>query len=133
MNKGNALRLALCEFRGVLFVINSKPFILQELLGRWSASRIELHDAEQKCLVRVRDFLRICEGERRHSIRGALLHEHRDDTKALFIGDFLVGRRERPKDLMVLYEDLGVEIIVVDGDVWVEDVEVVSVDQTDEL
>jgi len=34
---------------------------------------------------------------------------------------------------MMLYENLGVEVIVVDGDFWVEDVEVVSVDQTDEL
>ena len=133
MDKGNALQPVLFGCRGDLSVINSKPFILQELLSRRPVSRIELHDAEKKRLVRIRHFFRICEGERRHSIRGALLHEHRDDTKALFIGDFLVGRRERPKDLMVLYEDLGVEIIVVDGDVWVEDVEVVSVDQTDEL
>jgi hypothetical protein len=62
-----------------------------------------------------------------------LLHEHRQDTEALFIGNFLVGRRKRTKDLMMLYENLGVEVIVVDGDFWVEDVEVVSVDQTDEL
>jgi hypothetical protein len=106
---------------------------MQELLGRWPVSRIELHDAEQKCLVCVRHFYRICEGERRHGIGGALPHEHRDDTEALFISDLLVRRRERTKDLMVPHEDLGVEVIVVDGDFWVEDVEVVSVDEADEL
>jgi len=133
MGEGNALQLDLCESRGVLLIINSKPFILQKLLGRWPVSRIELHDAKKKRLVCNRHFLRICESERRHGIGRALLHEHRHDTEALFIGDFPVGRRERTKDLMVLYKDLGVKVIVVDGDFWVEDVEVVAVDQTDEL
>jgi len=110
-----------------------KPLILQELPHTRPVSRVELHNLKKKGFIRITNLPFAERLEWFQLLRRHRRHDANERFLRVFVGEFLKGDGERPEPLMLMHDDFRVVEFVAFWLFRLEDVEVETPDEVDEL